>query len=105
MKKQAADTCREPGCIRGTPDLTEDKDPIEGPDFAYRDSAEEPDSAYKDSAEEPGSAYMDSAEKSDFACKGPAQEPVMHTEYQIEVWSTECMDPEMKHPVYKDWVD
>ena len=94
MKKQAADTCREPGCIRGTPDLTEDKDPIEGPDFAYRDSAEEP-----------GSAYMDSAEESDFACRGPAQELVMHTEYQIEVWSTECMDPEMKHPVYRDWVD
>ncbi len=94
MKKQAADTCREPGCILGTPDLTEDKDPIEGPDFAYRDSAEEPGSAYKDSAEEP-----------DFACRGPAQEPAMHTEYQIEVWSTECMDPEMKHPVYRDWVD
>ena len=83
MKKQAADTCREPGCIRGTPDLTEDKDPIEGPDSEYRDSAEEP----------------------DFACRGSAQEPVMHTEYQIEVWSTECMDPEMKHPVYRDWVD
>ncbi len=83
MKKQAADTCREPGCSRGTPDLTEDKDPIEGPGSAYKDSAEEP----------------------DFACRGPAQEPAMHTEYQIEVWSTECMDPEMKHPVYRDWVD